>query len=93
MPTNESHPLADVITWQRARQVIYGLYVVVTVVVGAIQVAAPHIEWVDTALLVIAYLAVPIGSLALANPTHKKPKDDFETIEELEDLEEEEDEE
>ena len=79
---SEHHPLADVITWQRARQVIYGLYVVATVVFGAIQVAAPHIDWVEAALLVIAYLAIPIGSLALANPTEKRGKDIVDASEE-----------
>lgn len=67
-----THPIARVITNTRARQIIYGVFVLALVVVGAIQVGygaleAPVPAAVTVALEVLTYLGIPVGALALAN--------------------------
>lgn len=67
--------LGTVITNPNVRKVIYGIYIVVGVILGAIQVAFAAIEgagqpdWLTVTLAVYAFLSVPVGSLALVNTT------------------------
>lgn len=56
----------------KARAYIYGAYVVAIIAAGATQVAFASIElgqpdWLVASLAVLAYLGVPVGTLAVAN--------------------------
>lgn len=68
--------LGSIITHPRARRLIYGVYVVAVVLLGAAQVAYSAVpswggqpDWLTGALAVAAYLGIPVGTLALANTT------------------------
>lgn len=68
--------LGTVITSATARRAIYGVYVIAVVIIGAIQVGFSAIDggqpdWVTVAVQVAAYLAIPVGALALVNTTSK----------------------
>jgi|JI6StandDraft_1071083.scaffolds.fasta_scaffold461532_2 hypothetical protein len=73
--SNTSPPnLGNIITSAIARKVIYSIYGIAVVVLGAFQVAyatTPDLGgqpvWLSVALNVAAYLAVPVSALALAN--------------------------
>lgn len=72
MTSPTPNDLRKVIKSARARMLIYSVYVVAILVIGAIQVgfaaaevAAP--SWLTVALAVAAYLGVPVGALAAAN--------------------------
>jgi hypothetical protein len=70
--SNSVPNLGNVITNGAARKVIYGLYVVAAVILGGIAVYFPAVqqpapEWLLGAQAVIAYLAIPVGALALVN--------------------------
>ena len=72
--SNLTPNLGSVVTSATARRIIYSLYVIALVIVGALQVAfaataGPTPEWLTVALAVLAYLGVPVGGLALANTT------------------------
>lgn len=71
-PTPSTPNLGNVVESPTARKVIYGVYAVAAVVVGGIAayflgVQDPIPEQVIGAQAVIAYLAIPVGGLALAN--------------------------
>jgi hypothetical protein len=56
----------------KARAIIYGTYVVAIIVAGAAQVAYASLELgqpdiLVAAVAVLAYLGVPVGTLAVAN--------------------------
>jgi hypothetical protein len=56
----------------KARAIIYGTYVVAIIVAGAAQVAFASLELgqpdiLVAAVAVLAYLGVPVGTLAVAN--------------------------
>jgi hypothetical protein len=56
----------------KARAFIYGAYVVAIIAAGATQVAFAALEqgqpgWLVATLAVLAYLGVPVGTLAVAN--------------------------
>lgn len=63
--------LGNIITSATARKIIYGVYGIAVVILGAAQVGystlGPQPSWLSVALNVAAYLAVPISALALAN--------------------------
>lgn len=67
--------LGTVITNPNVRKVIYGIYIVAGVILGAVQVAFASIagagqpDWLTVSLAVYAFLSVPVGSLALVNTT------------------------
>lgn len=76
MSTPTPNDIGTIISSGRARKIIYGVYVVGIVIIGAIQVghAAISVEqpdWLTVALAVAAYLGVPVGGLAAANTTTK----------------------
>mgnify|MGYP003582486309 CR=1 FL=1 len=80
-----SPDLASVITSASARKVIYGVYVVGVVILGAVQVgfaasSAGQPEWVSIALAVAAFAGVPVSGLAYAN-TPKSTQDEEENPE------------
>ncbi len=67
--------LGSVITNAKVRKLIYALYVLALLGVGAMQVAfasvqTPVPEWLTAALAVLAYLGVPVGGLAIANASN-----------------------
>lgn len=71
-PAYEPPNVGNVIKNPTARKAVYGVYAVGAVVVGGIAayflgVQHPIPEQVIGAQAVIAYLAIPIGGLALAN--------------------------
>lgn len=71
-PTPSTPNLGNVVENPTARKVIYGAYAVSAVVVGGIAayflgIQTPIPEQVIGAQAVIAYLAIPVGGLALAN--------------------------
>lgn len=56
----------------RARAYIYGAYVIAIIAAGAAQVGFASLEvsqpdWLTASLAVLAYLGVPVGTLAVAN--------------------------
>lgn len=65
--------LGNIVTDPVVRKVIYAVFVLAGLVIGATQVAYASIEgagqptWLTAALAVYAFLSIPIGSLALAN--------------------------
>jgi len=68
--------IGRVITSTSARKIIYGVYVVGVVLIGAAQVAYAALQlgqpdWLTVALAVSAYLGLPVGTLALANTPSK----------------------
>jgi len=71
--------LGNVITNSTWRKVIYGIYVVAAIVIGGAgvyfaAVGLPLPQEIVGAQAVIAYLAIPIGALALVNtPEKSKP--------------------
>lgn len=72
MSVPSANDLGKVVTSARARRVIYTVYVVAVLLLGAVQVAyaasyAGQPEWVDIATAVMLYLGVPVGGLAAAN--------------------------
>lgn len=68
--------LGAVITSDRARRVIYTVYVIAVVVIGAVQVAYAGAEvipdWVTVTQQVLLYLGVPVGGLAAVNTKRGK---------------------
>jgi len=67
-PTN----LGVIVKNARARAVIYGAYVVAIIAAGAAQVGFAALEqsqpdFLVASLAVLAYLGVPVGTLAVAN--------------------------
>ena len=72
MTTTPPPNLGNVVTSPLIRKVIYGVYVVALVGVGAVQVAFAAIDigqpsWLTAAIAVGFYLGIPVGSLALSN--------------------------
>lgn len=72
IPTPSTPNIGNVVENPTARKVIYGAYAVAAIVVGGIAayflgVQDPIPEQVIGAQAVIAYLAIPVGGLALAN--------------------------
>jgi hypothetical protein len=72
MSTISTPNLGSVITNAAIRKSIYGTYVVLLVIAGALQVyfAATQVaqpQFLVGALAVLAYLGIPVGGLALAN--------------------------
>jgi len=70
--SNISPNLGSVISNATIRKIIYTVYVVALVVVGAAQVGYAALQlgtpdWLTVSLSVLAYLGVPVGGLALAN--------------------------
>lgn len=68
----DNQNLGVVISNDKARKIIYGIYAIAVVVVGAVQVyySAVHLnqpDWLTGSLAVLAYLGAPIGALAAAN--------------------------
>lgn len=66
--------LGSIITASGIRKAIYGIYGILIIVIGAVQVAFAAVpawggqpDWLTAALAVGAYLGVPIAGLALAN--------------------------
>jgi len=64
--------LASVVESPTVRKIIYTVFVVAVVLVGATQVAYAAVELAQPdlltqALAVLGYLGVPVGGLALAN--------------------------
>lgn len=72
MSNPNSINLGSIIPSALVRRIIYGSYIVAVLVTGAIQVAYAAIQfdqpaWLIALLAVLAYLGVPIGTLAIAN--------------------------
>jgi hypothetical protein len=67
-----SSQLGVIVKSAKARAVIYGGYVIAIIVAGAAQVGFASLEysqpeWLTASLAVLAYLGVPVGTLAVAN--------------------------
>lgn len=74
--TTQNPNLGTVVTDQRARKIIYGVYVIALVVVGAIQAGYGVLDgvqpdWLTVAVSVMGYLGIPVGGLAIANTPSK----------------------
>ena len=75
--SNASPDLGAVITSSKVRKIVYGTYAVGALIVGGavayfLGVDLPIPEQVSGAQAVVAYLAIPIGALALANTSQAK---------------------
>lgn len=71
-PTPSTPNLGNVVENTTARKVIYGAYTVAAIVIGGVAayflgIQSPIPQEVIGAQAVIAYLAIPVGGLALAN--------------------------
>lgn len=80
--SNVTPNLGNIITNPLIRKTIYGVYVILIVIAGALQVAYASVEsfggqpdWLTAGLAVLAYLGVPVGGLALANTATVKTGD------------------
>ena len=76
MSTPTPNDLGKVIKSGRARAVIYAVYVVAVVIIGAVQVGYASLDmgqpaWLTAALAIVGYLGAPVGALAAVNT---KPK-------------------
>lgn len=75
MTTPTPNDLSKVITSARVRRIIYTVYVVGIIVLGALQVAYAALDgvatpdWLAVGLAVAAYLGIPVGTLAAINTT------------------------
>jgi hypothetical protein len=72
--TNTPTPtdIGVIITNALARKLIYGTYVILLITAGAIQVGYSALQlgqpsWLIAGLAVLAYLGIPVGTLAAAN--------------------------
>lgn len=75
MPTSSPN-LASVVSNPGIRKAVYTVFVVAVLVAGAAQAAFASLgdvqpEWLTATLNVLAYLAIPVGGLALANTPSK----------------------
>jgi len=66
--------LGIIVTNAKVRKGIYGGYVIALITAGAAQVAYSSLElgqpeWLVATLAVLAYLGIPVGTLAAANAT------------------------
>lgn len=64
--------LGTIITDPGVRRIIYGVYVILLLIVGAVtvgfaSVGQPLPSWGIAATAVLGYLGIPVGSLAIAN--------------------------
>lgn len=71
-PTPSTPNLGNVVENSTARKAIYGAYTVAAIVIGGVAayflgIQTPIPQEVIGAQAVIAYLAIPVGGLALAN--------------------------
>jgi len=71
-PIPNATQLGVIVKNARARAVIYGTYVVALIAAGATQVGFASLEvtqpdWLVASLAVLAYLGIPVGTLAVAN--------------------------
>jgi len=71
-PIPNASQLGVIVKDARARAVIYGAYVVALIAAGATQVGFASLEvtqpdWLVASLAVLAYLGIPVGTLAVAN--------------------------
>ena len=69
--------LGSIIASETVRKIIYGIWVVALLTIGAVQAAlattqAPQPTWLSAALNVVGYLGIPVGGLALANTSNTK---------------------
>jgi hypothetical protein len=67
-----SNDLGVIVTSNRLRRAIYALYVLALLAAGAVQVAysslaLPNPSWLIAALAVLAYLGIPVGTIAVSN--------------------------
>lgn len=77
MSTPTPNDLGTVVTSDKARRIIYSVYVIGILLLGAVQVAyagstAGVPEWVTIAQAVALYLGVPVGGLAAVNTKRGK---------------------
>jgi hypothetical protein len=80
MSTPSAPDLGKIVTDPTIRKVIYSIYTVAVLVVGAIQIAfaatgAGQPTWLIGVLAVIGYLGAPVGGLALVNTNSKTVED------------------
>lgn len=68
--------LGSIIQNDTARRVIYAIWFVAGIVIGAVQVAFmdPDPQWLDTTFNVWSYLGIPIAALAAANAKTNPPE-------------------
>lgn len=61
--------LGNVIKNDKARAIIYGVYVVVGLLIGTLQavISDPDPYWLEAAFRGWAYLSIPVGGLAAVN--------------------------
>lgn len=76
MTIPNSSDLGVIVKNAKARAYIYGAYVVAIIIAGATQVGFAAVEvsqpeWLTAGLAVLAYLGVPVGTLAVANTNTK----------------------
>lgn len=71
-PIPNASQLGVIVKNAKARAFIYGGYVIAIIAAGAAQVGFASLEvsqpdWLTASLAVLAYLGVPVGTLAVAN--------------------------
>lgn len=74
----------NIITNARVRQIIYGVFIILGVVIGSIQTAGVSAEWLEISVNVYTYLTAVVVALALTNTPSEKKQEVVEIVEETE---------
>lgn len=74
----------NIITNARVRQIIYGVFVILGVVIGSIQTAGVSAQWLEISVNVYTYLTAVVVALALTNTPSEKKQEVVEIVEETE---------
>ena len=76
----------NIITNAKARQIIYSVFILLGVVIGALQTAGITAEWLEISVNVYTYLTAGVVVLALTNTPGDKKQEEVEVDESTEDL-------
>jgi hypothetical protein len=76
MSTPITQDLGTIITSAKVRKTVYSAFVLALIAVGGTQVAYSALQlaqpsWLVAALAVLAYLGIPVGTLAISNTPSK----------------------
>lgn len=66
----------NIITNAKARQIIYAVFVVLGVVIGALQTAGITAEWLEISVNVYTYLTALVVALAFTNTPGEKKQEE-----------------
>lgn len=76
----------NIVTNAKARQIIYAVFVVLGVVIGALQTAGITAEWLEISVNVYTYLTALVVVLALTNTPGEKKQEEIVVDEPVEEI-------